>query len=109
LGGGKSANQLQSNDAPATTMAGQGASQGMPTCDDNGVVKMTYRQVNQDGAGPLTAMIDSTSGGTNPNDFQPAQMVDDVPGAIDVHLPTRALEEKLASSHFARGICFELE
>jgi hypothetical protein len=36
-------------------------------------------QVNQDGAGPLTAMVDPTSGGTDPAAFVPDQMITDVP------------------------------
>jgi hypothetical protein len=41
---------------------------------------MTFHQVNQDGAGPLTAMIDATSGGTDPAAFQKATVTQDVPG-----------------------------
>ena len=37
-------------------------------------------QVNQDGAGPLTAAIDPSSGGTDASAFQDAQMIQDVPG-----------------------------
>jgi hypothetical protein len=37
-------------------------------------------QVNQDGAGTLTAMVDPTSGGTDPNAFQQAAVTQDVPG-----------------------------
>ena len=37
-------------------------------------------QINQDGAGPLTAAIDGTSGGTDPQAFQDAKVVKDVPG-----------------------------
>jgi len=59
---------------------GQGAASGLPTCSDSGVVKMTFHQVNQDGAGPLTADIDPTSGGTDPAAFQSAQVTQDVPG-----------------------------
>jgi hypothetical protein len=43
---------------------------------------MTFHQVNQDGAGPLTAAVDGTSGGTDPTAFQNAQVVQNVPGAI---------------------------
>ncbi|SZF02780.1 unnamed protein product [Blumeria hordei] len=60
--------------------AGVGASNGMPTCSDDGKIKMTYHQVNQDGAGPLTAMIDATSGGTDPAAFKSAQVTKNVPG-----------------------------
>ncbi|KAF2683917.1 hypothetical protein K458DRAFT_431555 [Lentithecium fluviatile CBS 122367] len=60
--------------------AGQGASSGMPTAADDGTVDMTFRQINQDGAGPFTADVDGTSGGTDPNAFQPAEVTKDVPG-----------------------------
>lgn len=59
---------------------GAGASSGMPTCADDGTVKMTFHQVNQDGAGPLTAMVDPTSGGTDPAAFQKATVTQNVPG-----------------------------
>jgi hypothetical protein len=42
---------------------------------------MTYHQVNQDGAGPLTADVDPTSGGTDPAAFQKAQVTQNVPGS----------------------------
>ncbi|KAF2251162.1 hypothetical protein BU26DRAFT_563106 [Trematosphaeria pertusa] len=60
--------------------AGAGASSGLPTTADDGTVTMTFHQVNQDGAGPLTAQIDATSGGTDPAAFQDAQVMQDVPG-----------------------------
>jgi hypothetical protein len=60
--------------------AGAGATSGLPTTSDDGVVTMTYHQVNQDGAGPLKAMIDATSGGTDPSAFVNADVVQDVPG-----------------------------
>jgi Egh16-like virulence factor len=50
--------------------AGAGAKSGLPTTTDNGTITMTFHQVNQDGAGPLTAVIDSSSGGTDPAAFQ---------------------------------------
>ncbi|PQE25653.1 hypothetical protein CJF30_00000369 [Rutstroemia sp. NJR-2017a BBW] len=59
---------------------GAGAAAGMPTCADDGTVKMTFHQVNQDGAGPLTAMVDATSGGTDPSAFKSAQVTQNVPG-----------------------------
>ncbi|KAJ4149321.1 hypothetical protein NW754_000760 [Fusarium falciforme] len=37
-------------------------------------------EVNQDGAGPMTADIDATSGGTDPDAFQSAEVTQDVPG-----------------------------
>ncbi|KAJ2973976.1 hypothetical protein NQ176_g6296 [Zarea fungicola] len=60
--------------------AGEGSTQGLPTADDNGVVSLVYRQINQDGAGPLTAAVDGTSGGTDANAFQDADVVQDIPG-----------------------------
>lgn len=59
---------------------GVGATSGMPTTADDGTVKMTFHQVNQDGAGPLTAMVDATSGGTDPAAFKTAQVTQNVPG-----------------------------
>lgn len=38
------------------------------------------KQINQDGAGPLTAEIDATSGGTEASAFQQAEVTQDVPG-----------------------------
>jgi hypothetical protein len=60
--------------------AGQGATQGMPTSADDGTVTMTFHQVNQDGAGPLTAMVDGTSGGTDATAFKTATVTQNVPG-----------------------------
>lgn len=79
--------------------AGTGATEGLPTCADDGTITMTYRQVclmhttarifnrlthshqiNQDGAGPLEAMVDGTSGGTDMSAFQNAEVTQDVPG-----------------------------
>ncbi|KAF1359746.1 hypothetical protein EJ07DRAFT_178207 [Lizonia empirigonia] len=60
--------------------AGQGASSGLPTTADDGTITMTFHQVNQDGAGPLTAQIDATSGGTDPAAFQDATVTQNVPG-----------------------------
>lgn len=60
--------------------AGQGASSGLPTCSDSGEITMTFHQVNQDGAGPLTAQIDPTSAGTDPAAFQDAKVTQNVPG-----------------------------
>jgi hypothetical protein len=79
LGGGG-----QKVNGPAETMvaasAGAGASEGLPTCSDDGTVTMTFRQINQDGAGPLTADVDGTSGGTDEAAFQSAEVSQDVPG-----------------------------
>jgi hypothetical protein len=60
--------------------AGAGQAAGMPTCSDAGVVTMTFHQVNQDGAGPLTASVDATSGGSDPTAFKTAQVTTNVPG-----------------------------
>jgi len=60
--------------------AGKGAAQGLPTCSDSGEITMTFHQVNQDGAGPLTAQIDATSGGTDAAAFQDAKVTQNVPG-----------------------------
>lgn len=60
--------------------AGSGATSGLPTSGDDGTISMTFHQVNQDGAGPLTAAIDPTSGGTDPAAFVTAKVTQDVPG-----------------------------
>ena len=60
--------------------AGMGASSGLPTTSDDGTITMTFHQVNQDGAGPLTAAIDATSGGTDPAAFKKAEVTQNVPG-----------------------------
>lgn len=59
---------------------GMGASSGLPTSADDGTVTMTFHQVNQDGAGPLTASVDPTSGGTDKSAFQSATVTQNVPG-----------------------------
>ncbi|KAL0942347.1 uncharacterized protein CTRU02_200233 [Colletotrichum truncatum] len=59
---------------------GMAASAGMPTTSDDGTLKMTYHQVNQDGAGPLTAEVDGTSGGTDTSAFKKAEVTQNVPG-----------------------------
>ncbi|OTB01415.1 hypothetical protein M426DRAFT_323548 [Hypoxylon sp. CI-4A] len=61
--------------------AGQGASSGLPTCADDGSITMTFRQINQDGAGPMEAAVDGTSGGTDADAFKTAEVTQDVPGA----------------------------
>jgi hypothetical protein len=60
--------------------AGSGAETGLPTASDSGEVTLVYRQINQDGAGPLRADIDATSGGTDANAFKSAQVMQNVPG-----------------------------
>ncbi|KAK1723520.1 hypothetical protein CaCOL14_007978 [Colletotrichum acutatum] len=81
-GGGKNKGNKQNGppEARVAATAGMGASQGMPTCADDGTISMTFRQINQDGAGPMTADVDGTSGGTKEEAFQSAQVSTDVPG-----------------------------
>lgn len=67
-------------EAGVAAAAGTGAQSGMPTTADDGTITMTFHQVNQDGAGPLTAQIDATSGGTDPAAFKDAQVTQNVPG-----------------------------
>lgn len=59
---------------------GMASAQGMPTTSDDGTITMTFHQVNQDGAGPLTADIDATSGGQDASAFKTAQVTQNVPG-----------------------------
>ncbi|KAF1363776.1 hypothetical protein EJ07DRAFT_162349 [Lizonia empirigonia] len=67
-------------EAGVAAAQGLGASSGLPTCAADGTVTMTLRQINQDGAGPFTADVDGTSGGTDEAAMQPATVVQDVPG-----------------------------
>ncbi|KAF5017696.1 hypothetical protein F66182_10352 [Fusarium sp. NRRL 66182] len=84
LFGGGNSGQGNENESPEETSVaatvGDGATSGLPTASDNGEVTMTFRQINQDGAGPMTADIDATSGGTDPAAFQSAEVTQDVPG-----------------------------
>lgn len=91
LGGGDDSGATETDGtetAPGTSediiqkTAGQGATSGLPTCSDDGTVTMTFHQVNQDGAGPLNAQVDATSGGSDPSAFQDAQMTQDLPGTV---------------------------
>ncbi|KAF7595535.1 hypothetical protein BBP40_005570 [Aspergillus hancockii] len=52
--------------------AGKGTAHGFPTASAEGV--------NQDGAGPLTAEIDPSSGGTDPKAFKRAKVIQNIPG-----------------------------
>ncbi|GMF75321.1 unnamed protein product [Aspergillus oryzae] len=52
--------------------AGKGANIGLPTASPDGV--------NQDGAGPLSAEIDPSSGGTDPKAFKSARVIQNIPG-----------------------------
>ncbi|KAB5572669.1 hypothetical protein GE09DRAFT_1026153 [Coniochaeta sp. 2T2.1] len=77
-GGVKTAKGTVETGVKAAT--GVAASDGLPTTSDDGTLTLTYHQVNQDGAGPLTAMVDATSGGTDPAAFKTAEVTKDVPG-----------------------------
>ncbi|KAK2022146.1 hypothetical protein LX32DRAFT_645780 [Colletotrichum zoysiae] len=81
-GGGKTKGNKQNGppEARVAASAGVGASEGMPTCADDGTITMTFRQINQDGAGPLTADVDGTSGGTKESAMRKAKVTTDVPG-----------------------------
>jgi hypothetical protein len=79
-GAGGATTPKGTKEAGVAAAAGAGASSGLPTTSDDGTISMTFHQVNQDGAGPLTAMIDATSGGTDPAAFQKATVTQDVPG-----------------------------
>nr|AEO79890.1 Magas1 protein [Metarhizium acridum] len=81
-GGGAGAGK-KNNAAPESMVAdtaGEGSSKGLPTADENGEVTMVFRQINQDGAGPLSASIDATSGGKDASAFQNAEVTQNVPG-----------------------------
>lgn len=83
--GGATAQGVKSTGGPETMVkatAGAGASGGLPTANDDGTVDLTFRQINQDGAGPLEAMIDGTSGGTDMASFKEAQVTQNVPGLV---------------------------
>ncbi|KAJ6790138.1 hypothetical protein PWT90_05313 [Aphanocladium album] len=60
--------------------AGNGATSGLPTPDENGILSLVWRQVNQDGAGPVSAAIDYESGATDYTAFQDARVTQQVPG-----------------------------
>jgi hypothetical protein len=79
-GGNKGAKSEQATETSVAASAGEGASSGLPTCSDDGSITMTFRQINQDGAGPLTADVDGTSGGVDPDAFETAEVTQDVPG-----------------------------
>ncbi|KAL8364793.1 hypothetical protein RB595_003866 [Gaeumannomyces hyphopodioides] len=82
-GGARGAGGTKAVTGPESSVAssaGEGSSNGLPTASDSGKVTMTFRQINQDGAGPMRADIDATSGGTDASAFQSAQVTKDVPG-----------------------------
>jgi hypothetical protein len=76
-GGSKTPKGTAETGVKAATGAASG---GLPTTADDGTLKMTFHQVNQDGAGPLTAAVDGTSGGTAPKAFKTAEVTQNVPG-----------------------------
>ncbi|RWA12772.1 hypothetical protein EKO27_g2319 [Xylaria grammica] len=78
--GNKGTKSEQGQEKSIAASAGKGATSGLPTSSDDGSITMTFRQINQDGAGPLKADIDGTSGGTDINAFQTADVTQDVPG-----------------------------
>jgi hypothetical protein len=98
-GGGAGANAAGAKTAKGTAeqgvakAAGTGATSGLPTTADDGTITMTFHQVNQDGAGPLTAAIDPTSGGTDPAAFQDATVSQNVPGIGIGGLSAAAVED----------------
>lgn len=85
-GGSSSTSEGEKNEFSEETSvaaaAGSGANSGLPTCSDDGEITLTMRQINQDGAGPMEAMIDGTSGGSEMSAFQEADVTQDVPGFI---------------------------
>lgn len=52
------------------------------------VLTFPLPQINQDGAGPLTAEVDATSGGTDPAAFKKAEVTQDVPGFASLSFAT---------------------
>jgi hypothetical protein len=85
LGGGgkgaaKGAKTTGPPEAGVAAAVGAGASTGLPTCADDGTVTFTMRQINQDGAGPFTADVDGTSGGTAEAAMQKATVTTNAPG-----------------------------
>jgi len=60
--------------------AGDGAKSGLPTPDNSGILSMTWFQVSEDGAGPLNAQLDTTSGGTNLGSFEDIDVTQNIPG-----------------------------
>ncbi|KAF4993799.1 hypothetical protein FGRMN_6233 [Fusarium graminum] len=76
FGGGGQAQGEKTETTEETSVAataGEGSTSGLPTASENG-------EINQDGAGPMTADIDATSGGTDPDAFQSAEVTKDIPG-----------------------------
>ncbi|RDW90934.1 hypothetical protein BP5796_02099 [Coleophoma crateriformis] len=84
--------------------AGKGATAGLPTTDDQGVISMTIHQVNQDGAGPFMAMVDATSGGTDANAFKSAVMTQNVPGIGVAGISTASVMDFPAKMQMPAGM-----
>lgn len=91
-GGGSGAPTSKGTKTPKGTIenavaasAGMGKTAGLPTTDDTGAITMTFHQVNQDGAGSLSAAVDPTSGGTDPNAFQKATVSHIDLGILSLH------------------------
>ncbi|KAK4155880.1 hypothetical protein C8A00DRAFT_41609 [Chaetomidium leptoderma] len=76
-GGGGGTKSTVATESNVAATAGEGASSGLPTCADDGSIEMVF---HQDGAGPLDAAVDGTSGGTDPAAFKTAKVSQDVPG-----------------------------
>jgi len=92
-GGGGSKTPKGTVETGVKAATGAAASEGLPTTDDSGTITMTFHQVNQDGAGPLTAAIDATSGGTDPAAFKTAKVTQNVPGIGIGGLSAAAVED----------------
>jgi hypothetical protein len=84
--------------------AGKGATAGLPTTDDNGVISMNIHQVNQDGAGPYMAMVDATSGGTDAAAFKSAVMTQNVPGIGIAGISTASVMDFPAKMQMPAGM-----
>ncbi|OAA79750.1 cell surface protein (Mas1) [Akanthomyces lecanii RCEF 1005] len=60
--------------------AGKGKTDGLPTTNDNGELDLVYRQVNEDGPGPMAVTVDTTSAGTDYKAFTSVKVIQNVPG-----------------------------
>ncbi|KAK3945997.1 putative mas3 protein [Diplogelasinospora grovesii] len=78
--GGGTKTPKGTKEAAVKAATGAAATSGLPTTQDDGTITMTFHQVNQDGAGPLKAAIDATSGGSDPSAFKTAAVTTNVPG-----------------------------
>ncbi|KAI8853619.1 hypothetical protein BC829DRAFT_486682 [Chytridium lagenaria] len=66
----------------------------LPSTGANGMLTMTYHQVNADGAGPLTAEVDTTGTGTN---WQRVQVVQNAPGRFGLNRATATTDQTCCS------------